>query len=130
MPEFPHLPLPTKLGGTYLNPKRKFEKKISDTTRNNLLNRVPHGRTLRQTVAQVSRDWNNEQENRAELNFPKLPSDSTPIFLQLDRLEFDAESLHSFGIEIISEEEDGFIIGASADNFRSLNDKINDFITN
>lgn len=128
MPEFPHLPLPTKLSGAYKNPKRRFDRKISSITSDNLKNRVQHGKTLRQNADKAIKDWNGSLLSRKELNLPALPSESTPIFLQIDIKEFDAETLYAFGIEIISEEEDGFIIGASTDNFQSLKGKINDFI--
>ncbi len=54
-----------------------------------------------------------------------------PVFLQIDTSEFNVESLQSsFGIEIIAEEENGFIIGASKDNFKSLREKIEIFLKN
>ncbi|MFX8844731.1 hypothetical protein ABTM93_20045, partial [Acinetobacter baumannii] len=50
------------------------------------------------------------------------------VFLQIDAKDLDVESLKGFGVEIIAEEEDGFIIGASSIDFISLKDKINQFL--
>ncbi len=71
----------------------------------------------------------NNLQSREAQNLPELPdSGVVPVYLQVDTQVFDAESLKSFGIEIIAEEENGFIIGASADNFKSHSEKINKFI--
>jgi hypothetical protein len=46
------------------------------------------------------------------------------FFFQVDPERFAPESLTSFGIEVISEEEDGYLIGATADlNLVSLTEK-------
>jgi hypothetical protein len=129
MAEFPHLPLPNKIQAGYKYKKYKFEKKVAEQTAENLQNRINHGRTLKQTTNRVKREWNEQIEDREILGLPDLPDKTIiPIFLQVDPADFDAESLYSFGIEVIAEEESGFIIGAAADNFISLKDKIDKFI--
>ncbi|OGI73957.1 hypothetical protein A3D42_00635 [Candidatus Nomurabacteria bacterium RIFCSPHIGHO2_02_FULL_41_18] len=68
-------------------------------------------------------------KSRQDARLPDLPNPNVmPVFLQIDANKFDIESLKSFGIEVIAEEENGFIIGASGDDFRSLREKIKKFI--
>lgn len=129
MPDFPHLPLPKKISAKHKAPKRRFEKIVSQQTLDNLSNRRQHGRGLQSSVKRLTDEWGNQLAARKEELFPALPNpDVIPIFLQIDSKDFDAEQLHSFGIEVIAEEDGGFIIGASGDNFKSLKTKINEFI--
>ena len=129
MPEFPHLPLPRKISATHKPKRLSIERVISDNTRNNLSNRRQHGRGLLRNVNQLSTFWEDQLNERQGEGLPELPNpELIPIFLQVDSDLFDAEQLYSFGIEVIAEDEDGFIIGASSDNFRSLKEKITKFI--
>ena len=129
MPDFPHLPLPKKISAKHKAPKRRFEKIISQQTLDNLANRRQHGRGLRSSINQISDEWNNQLAAREGEQLPALPnSNIIPIFLKIDSSDFDAEQLYSFGIEVIAEEDGGFIIGASGDNFISLKAKITKFI--
>lgn len=129
MPEFPHLPLPNKISAAYKHKGFKIEKKVAETTYNNLQNRRTHGKNLKRAANQVRDEWDEQYELRIEEGLPELPNENiVPIFLQVDTNLFDPESLYSFGIEVISEEENGFIIGASGDNFKSLKEKIDKFI--
>ena len=129
MPDFPHLPLPKKISAKHKAPKRRFEKIVSQETQNNLANRKQHARGLRNSLNQLIDGWNTQLVEREDVQFPSLPnSDIIPIFLQIDSSDFDAEQLYSFGIEVIAEEDGGFIIGASSDNFVSLKQKIAKFI--
>jgi Subtilase family len=129
MPDFPHLPLPKKISAKYKALKRKFDKVVSQQTSDNLTNRKQHGRLLRNSINQIATEWNNQLSCREGEQLPALPnSNIIPIFLQIDSNDFDAEQLYSFGIEVISEEDGGFIIGASGDNFTSLKTKITKFI--
>ncbi|MBL7694839.1 MAG: S8 family peptidase [Ferruginibacter sp.] len=50
-----------------------------------------------------------------------------PIFLRIDIKSLDVDALKGFGIEIISQEDDGLIIGASLDAFEKLKLKIDRF---
>lgn len=61
---------------------------------------------------------------------PPLPEKAIPIILQIDPTAFDAEDLRNYGIEVIAELENGYIIGASADDseFSELEKKIEKFI--
>ncbi|OFY84607.1 MAG: hypothetical protein A3F72_19245 [Bacteroidetes bacterium RIFCSPLOWO2_12_FULL_35_15] len=77
----------------------------------------------------MSEAWAAELESRRNKGLPNLPdSETIPIYLQIDTTVFNPEFLKGFGIEVISEEDEGFIIGASADGFQSLRSKINEFV--
>ncbi|MBB5440244.1 subtilisin family serine protease [Pedobacter sp. AK017] len=130
MAEFPHLILKQKLKGTYHFRGIPMEKIIQEQTLANLKDRVGHASNLQNAslaIKQARLDFLNE---RKEKGLPDIFSEEVvPVFLQIDPYDFDIESLRGFGIEIISEEFDGYIIGANADNFRSLGEKINAFLS-
>ncbi|MFO0795687.1 MAG: S8 family peptidase [Candidatus Brocadiaceae bacterium] len=129
MAKFPHLQLKRKIDGLYRSKKGGGKKALNSTTKANLDDRQGHGSGLLTNVDRLSGYWAGNLETRINQNLPELPdSEVIPVFLQIDTQDFDVESLKSFGIEIIAEGEEGFIIGASADNFKSLREKINKFI--
>src|SRR3972149_7268759 len=130
MARFPHLQLIKKDVGTYRPKKGAGKKEVNPTTQANLTNnRQGHGNMLLTNVDHLSEYWSNNLKARIDQKLPELPdSEVVPVFLQIDTQDFDVESLKSLGIEIIAEEEGGFIIGASADNFKSLRKKIDKFI--
>lgn len=129
MAKFPHLQLKRKIDGLYRPKKGGGKKEVNLTTQANLANRRGHGNTLLTNVNHLSEYWANNLKARIDQELPELPdSEVVPVFLQIDTQDFDVESLKSLGIEIIAEEENGFIIGASADNFKSLRKKIDKFI--
>lgn len=127
MANFPHLKLVNRLSGTH-KPRRGFGDP-SERSLANLENKIQHGQNLRNNVNAISDAWNSDIQERRNKGLPDLPNPETiPIYLQIDSNIFNPEFLKGFGIEIISEEEDGYIIGASADGFRSLRDKIDEFV--
>jgi hypothetical protein len=130
MARFPHLEIQQVIEGRFKSKKGGGgEKERDPITLANLNNRVNHGQTLTANVNALTDYWATNAKARKEQNLPALPDpDVIPVFLQVDTEEFDTESLLSFGIEIIAEEENGFIIGASSDNFSSLKSKIDKFI--
>jgi hypothetical protein len=132
MAEFPHLPFPEVINGVHKPKKIKVDKYVNEVTSDNLNKRETHGKGLLSNVEHLSAYWADNIEKRKALNLPELPNpDVIPVFLQIDTSEFNVESLQSsFGIEIIAEEENGFIIGASKDNFKSLREKIEIFLKN
>lgn len=127
MEQFPHLKFVQKLTG-----KSRFHGGGGGNpiTQQNKTNRHGHSSNLRRSTGKIKSDWKNSFENRKSQGLAELDEDTTPVFLQINPDIINAEfDLESFGIEIISEEEDGFIIGASFDNLRSLEEKINGFIS-
>jgi hypothetical protein len=129
MARFPHLELAQKIDGLYKAKRGGGEKETDPITLANLNNRQAHSEKLLGEIENLSEYWSNNIVSRAAENLPELPdSNVIPVFLQIDTQEFNVESLKSFGIEIIAEEESGFIIGASSDNFESLKQKIDKFL--
>lgn len=125
MERFPHLKFIQKVTG-----KPRFPGGGSDDpkTEYNKANRQSHSSSLSQQTKKIQSEWANAYFVREELGLATLDENTIPIFLQINpgliRSEFDLENL---GIEIISEEDNGFLIGASLDNLRSLEDKISGF---
>lgn len=133
MPEFPHLSLPVRVDGLYNSPygpgKRSVRVDKSRDTLDNLQNRPEHGQKIRQSTNTVIENWSNMLNDRPD-DSPELP-DSIPLFLHVDPKVFLSDDLSSFGIDVVSEKEDGFIIGASHDlELGKVKEKINEFIEN
>ena len=129
MADFPHLKLINKVTGT---PKSgKAIKGKNARTQEHLNNRAQHANNLRNTSGLIANAWFAGLEARKQKGLPDLSNPETiPLYLQIDPDLFDAEFLRGFGIEIISEEEEGYIIGASTDAFKSLREKIDQFANN
>lgn len=123
---FPHLSLREKFSG---KPKYgKFTPKDSQRSKDNLSDRIGHSRRLQINTLQVESEWKDKVAEREREELPELPDTNVvPILLEVDPGSFDIESLVTYNIEIISEEEDGYILGASVDNFQGLLKKISDF---
>ena len=128
MATFDHLRFPIKLSGDYNSKQVPRKKKVNPQTQDNLKNRATHGGKLAQQVSIIKKDWMSSFHDRAVQELPKIPN-AVPLFLQIDPEDFDPDRLRVFGIEVISEEENGFIIGASSDfELNSLEKKIESFL--
>lgn len=126
MEKFPHLKFSEKLIG-----KARFHGRGGDAvrTKENKENRTRHSNTLSNRVSFISQDWEQHIEQREKEGLAFLDKDIQPIFLKInpsivEEVDF---KLTDLGIEIISEEEDGFIIGATLDNLQRLKEKIEGF---
>lgn len=129
MPAFPHLGLTKKIDGLYKTKQGGGPRPIDPITQANLDGRGTHGGSLLGSIDRLSQLWTDNIRTRAEEHLPELPNpEILPVFLQIDTQKCDVESLKSFGIEIIAEEEGGFIIGASSGDFISLRKKIQKFM--
>jgi subtilisin family serine protease len=129
MEQFPHLNFTQKVSG---KPRLFGGGGKNDTSETNKANRGRHGNILINKTGQIKANWGEIFHDREKQGLAKLDSEIVPIFIQinpelLNNPEFD---LHAFGIEIISEENDGFILGASFDSLRALEEKINGFVQN
>ena len=132
MADFPHLKLPFKVEGR-ANPfkggsRRNAEAEaITNTNKEN--NRQDHGRMLGSSANTLIEKWNELKEvKRAE--GIELPNEiDIPVFLKVDTEVFNLDSLSNWGIDVISEEKEGYIIGASLDGLESFQEKINEFLT-
>lgn len=126
MNKFPHLKFSENLVG-----RARFTRggEIDPQSQQNKQNRLGYSRELLEKTNLLNKEWARHLSEREEMNLAPLDNDITPVFIQINpdlfsNLTFD---LSSFGIEIISEENDGYIVGASTDNLRSLESKIRQF---
>jgi hypothetical protein len=97
-------------------------------------NRQGHGSKIKNIVSSVVDDWRTfkeEQEKEQQENKQSTLPDAITLILEIDTETFDLDDLRTSDIAIISELEDGYIIGASADtNLSELQKKIENFINN
>lgn len=129
MAEFPHLNLTQRINGKYRHRPGGGKRRINEITQRNLDDRPQHAQNLINAVESLTEKWTETILIRKQSGLPDLPNpDISPIFLQVDPDKFDIESLKGFGIEIISEETSGFIIGASSIDFNKLRNKIDRFV--
>jgi len=126
---FPHIQLKLTIQDIAASPPGGGRKQNPQTAAN-LSDRWGHGSKLKSSVDSLVSYWQDTQEKREEEGKPLLPEKAIPIILQIDTTAFDAEELRKYGIEVIAELEDGYIVGASADdsNFSELQKKIEKFI--
>lgn len=113
MPEdFPHLSLvQTESGVAFLYGGGK----ASDQTKANLEDPARHGTLLRASARRAIRLWKAKQDAREVAGLPPVPP-NVPVLLQVDPNLPDIDFLRSaFGFEIVSEQDDGFVIVASED---------------
>jgi Subtilase family len=110
---FPHIELKFSTQGTASPPSGGGRKK-TPKTQANLGDRWGHGNKLKNAASGIVSDWQTQVEERKKEQKPELP-EAMPLILQIDPNAFDAEDLRGFGIEVIAELADGYIIGASAD---------------
>lgn len=127
MEKFPHLKFLQKVTG---KPRLHGGGTPNPHSLENRNNRQGHSGYLSSQTTQIKTNWDNEIKRRKEFNLAPLDADVIPIFLKInpDLVTYNFD-LKQFGIEIISEEEEGYIIGASLDGFASLNEKINNFLS-
>ncbi|ABQ05666.1 S8 family peptidase [Flavobacterium johnsoniae] len=123
MEQFPHLNFIQKVSG---KPRLFGGGKPNATTEENKANRQGHRDSLFSKTSNVRSNWEDLFKMRDSMELANLDKDIVPVLIQLNpsllnNPEFD---LHEFGIEIISEEEEGFIVGASFDSLRALEQKI------
>jgi len=124
--QFSHLPLRLTNQGTAT--LSGGGGKPSAITLANKGNAGGHGSKLNSSISSIISNWETEREKRKEEGKPELP-DAISFILQVDPNLFDADALKSFGIEVVADLEEGYIIGASADiELSELRKKIQQFI--
>lgn len=127
MGQFPHLKFQHKVQG-----KPRYRSiGGNERTKEIRKNRQGHSAELSARSVNVKAEWKDANSDRDELKLAYLDEEIVPIFLQInpELLNDYCFDLQNLGIEIISEEENGFIIGASLDNLRALEEKIKGFVT-
>lgn len=122
---FPHTRLKFLKEGTAESggPPRRSKQSVANSS-----SRDGHGGSLKSSLSNITSSWQTNRETRKTEELPDLPK-SLSLVLQVDPKSFDADVLKSFGIEVILELEDGYILGASADiDLTQLQQKIAQFI--
>lgn len=125
--QFPHLPLRFVTEGVASSPPGGA-RKVSPNTLANRGDVGGHSAKLKNAVSSITSDWHTAQKQREEEGKPDLPN-AVSFILHVDPNSFEAEALKTFGIEIVAELEQGYIIGASADiELSQLRQQIERFI--
>lgn len=127
MAQYPHLKLPYTIAGA-TKPQRNFSNPSALTIENRYNRRQEHGNKLLRSIEMVERDWNDYIQNIRERGIVLPNENDIPILLKIDTEVFKIESLINWGIEVVSEEEDGYIIGASTDNLEQFKERVNAFL--
>ncbi len=129
MPDFPHLKLPFKVEGSAKPPRGGSRDKLAkERTDKNKENRSSHGEYLGNSANILVEKWKTLREKKNAEGIVLPNENDIPVFLKIDTEVFNIDKLKLWGIELISEEEDGCIIGASNDNLQSFIDNVNQFI--
>lgn len=123
--QFKHIPL-TLTKTDFARPGRPPRR--SEGSKANRGDAGGHGGRLKSAVSSIVSDWKATLEKRQQEGMPEISSPPS-FLLQVDPKSFDADTLKRFGIEVILELEDGYILGASADaELTKLQEKIEKFI--
>jgi Subtilase family len=123
---FPHLRFVSRTKG---RAKLAGGGKTSEQTRQNKTDRAAHSAAMSGAADTALLNWKQQQEERERQGLPALAA-GVPLLLQIDP-GLDLDQLRSqLGFEIVSEEEDGFVIVASSElDLALLMRKIRDFAT-
>ena len=109
--QFQHLPLLMRYQGPALI---RGGGKQAPETKANRANYAAHAKTLRGAASSASGSWQARQVQRAQDHLPVAPA-GMPVLLQVDT-GLDLDILREkFSFEIVSEQEDGYVIVASKD---------------
>lgn len=126
MSDFPHLNLPYKIQGVV--PPKQNKINPNTLTIQNKNNRLLHGQYLRDAANKIIDNWKKKLVERSKASLESPNSKDIPVFLKIDTKAFNIDSLLQWGIEFISEEEEGYIIGASVDDLQAFQNKVDKFI--
>jgi hypothetical protein len=123
---FQHLPLPLRYRGDALLPRGG---KQSAQTKDNKSHFAAHAAVLHKSALSASDSHRQHRADRQRDNLPGVPN-GIPILLQVDP-DLDLSLLREkFNFEIVSEQEDGYVIVASEDvQLSALLKMINEFST-
>lgn len=128
MKEFPHLKLPFRVDGGYQFHGGGGGDKGQQTLIN-LENREGHGSFLKSRIEKLHDRWEKLAASRKEEGRPLPNEHDIPVFLKIDTAVFpNIDSLVNWGVEVISEEEDGFVIGASTDKLEAFKKNVEGFL--
>lgn len=126
--KFPHIQLQLTREGSAA-PSPSGSRKSNPITSANRGDRQGHGKKLQGEVFSMVSEWRDIDKKREEEEKPKLPDKSRRLILQIDPTTVDPDKLKGYGIELIAEYKEGYIIGASLDlELSELQKKIEKFI--
>jgi hypothetical protein len=121
--DFRHLPLPL-----FYNAAANLHGGGDDDERTiaNKANRGPHSGFLRDRATSAVQLWRDRMGERTTLDLPSIPA-GIPFLLEIDP-GYDADFLRGFGLEVVSEHDNGFVLVASDDaNLREFMRKMDAF---
>lgn len=122
--QFEHLPLVLRDRGParFSPPPRSAQ-----ATAANRQNRATHRASLATQAGDVVLQWQARHGLRAQQGLPEIPA-GIPLLLKIDP-SLDLDDLrHFFAFEVVSEQEDGFVIVSTADiTLAAFQQKLNDF---
>lgn len=124
--QFEYLPLVLRERGLARFPRAPQDE--DPTTVINRYNRVSHAGGLQSRTTNVSTNWKSRQATRIQDGLPAIEA-GVPLLLRIDpSLELD-DLRRQFDFEIVSEQEDGFVIVASEDiDLADFQQKLTDFV--
>ncbi len=124
---FSHLPLILRYNGPARFPQLKKPTNPRITAAKN--DRPGHSDRLRGAAENVTSSWRLRVADREQTDLPILPK-SVPLVLEVDTgLDLD-ELRKLFGFEVVAEQEDGFVIVATADlDLNAFVKKLQEFAT-
>jgi hypothetical protein len=125
--KFEHLPLVLRDRGSARFPQAP--RQPDPATVANRQNRGAHSQGLRTSATTIAANWQTQQSQRQEMGLPAIAG--VPLLLRIDTA-LDLDDLRRFfDFEVVSEQEDGFVIVASQDiALATLQQKLNDFTGN
>jgi subtilisin family serine protease len=99
----------------------------SEVSLRNLADKARHIKSLRGDLNRMRAMWQRMQADRVAQSLPPLPN-AMPVFLQVDPEGFDIDQLNAFGIELVMEHEQGFLLCASrGTDLQAFEAKLNEF---
>lgn len=126
--QFPHVQLRFVREGSAILSGGGGNRRPNPITASNRNDRWGHGSRLKSSASSIAANWQSSIKEREEEEKPELPP-ARRIILQVDPRDFDPDTLKGYGIEVIGDLENGYIIGASADlELTELQQKIEKFL--
>ena len=124
---FPHLPLILRYDGParFPQPKKPADPRIKAAQND----RPSHSNRLRGAAENVASAWRLRVADREQANLPVLPK-NVPLVLEVDT-NLDLDELRKwFGFEVVAEQENGFVIVATADlDLNAFSKKLQEFVS-